>query len=57
VLAYYESQTDDEVAAEYEVALADPKYTTMEVPVELVPAIRQLIAEYEAGVEVAVDSR
>ena len=42
VLEYYESQSDEEAAAEIETALES---TTMEVPVALVPAVRQLIAK------------
>lgn len=42
VLEYYESQSDEEAAAEIEAALES---TTMEVPVALVPAVRQLIAK------------
>jgi hypothetical protein len=45
VIAHYENQTDDEAIAEDEAALADPKYTMMQVPVELVPAVRKLIAK------------
>jgi len=42
VLEYYESQSDEEAAAEIETALES---TTMQVPVALVPAVRQLIAK------------
>ena len=42
VLEYYESQTDEEAAAEIE---AGSESTTMEVPVALVPAVRELIAK------------
>jgi hypothetical protein len=42
VLEYYESQSDEEAAAEIEAALES---TTMEVPVALVPAVRQFIAK------------
>ncbi len=41
VLEYYESQTDEEAAAEVESALES---TTMEVPTALVPAVRELLA-------------
>ncbi len=41
VLEYYDSQTDEEVAAEIEAGL---KTTTMEVPRALVLAVRELIA-------------
>ena len=42
VREYYESQSDEAAAAEIEGALQS---TTMEVPVALVPAVRQLIAK------------
>ena len=42
VLKYYESQSDEEAATEIETGL---KSTTMEVPVGLVPVVRQLIAK------------
>jgi len=41
-LEYYESQTDEEVAAEIEAGLNS---TTMEVPRALVPEVRELIAK------------
>lgn len=47
VLEFYENQTDEEAAAEHEAALSGPAHTVMEVPAELVPAIRQLIAQHE----------
>ena len=42
VLEYYESQSDEEAAAEIEAGF---KRTTMEVPVGLVPVVRHLIAK------------
>jgi len=42
VLEYYESQSDEEAAAEIEAGLES---TTMEVPRALVPTVRQLIAK------------
>ena len=44
VLEYYESQTDEEAAAEIEAAFKGATHTTMEVPVSLVPVVRRLIA-------------
>ena len=46
VLEYYESQTDEEAAAEIESAFEG---TTMEVPSALVPAVRELIAKRKAA--------
>ena len=45
VLEYYESQTEDEAVAEDEAALEQKGQTLMEVPSELVPAVRELIAK------------
>jgi hypothetical protein len=42
VLEYYESQSDEEAAAEIEAGFES---TTMEVPSALVPAVRELIAK------------
>lgn len=47
VLEHYENQTDEDAAAEHEAALSSPEHTVMEVPAELVPLFRQLIAEHE----------
>ncbi len=44
-LAHYEEQTEDEAVAEDEAAFEDRRQTVMEVPNELVPAIRELIAK------------
>ena len=44
VIDYYDNQTDEEAAAEYEAAVSG---TMMEVPQELVPAVRQLIAQHD----------
>ncbi|HBL26315.1 MAG TPA: hypothetical protein DD490_05715 [Acidobacteria bacterium] len=46
VLEYYESQTEDEAVAEHEAALSPARHTVMEVPVDLVPVFRQLIAAH-----------
>lgn len=45
VLEHYESQSDEEAVAEDEAAYADTKETAMAVPVDLVPAVRALIAK------------
>lgn len=49
VIRHYESQTDDEATAEDEAAFETPGQTTMEVPDELVPAIRELIAKIKTS--------
>ena len=49
VLEQYEAQTPDEAVAEDEAAYESTTHTAMEVPVELVPQIRELIARRRAG--------
>ncbi len=48
VLAHYEEQTEDEAVAEDEAAFEDSTQTVMEVPNELVPVVRELIAKHQA---------
>lgn len=48
VLDYYEAQTEDEAVAEDEVSFESPSPTMMEVPAELVPIIREMIAKRQA---------
>jgi hypothetical protein len=45
VLAHYEDQSEEEAVAEDEAAFEHSKETTMEVPLELVPAVRELLAK------------
>ncbi len=45
VLDHYENQTEDEAVAEDEAAYESKGQTVMIVPSDLVPAIRQLIAQ------------
>lgn len=45
VLAHYERQTEEEGVAEDEAAEEDKTQTVMEIPNELVPAVRELIAK------------
>ena len=47
VLAHYESQSEDEQMAEDEKAFSDREHTVVEVPAELMPVIRELIAQYK----------
>jgi hypothetical protein len=44
VLAHYESQTEDEAVPKDEAAAKDSSQTLIEVPNELVPKVRELIA-------------
>ena len=48
VIAHYEQQTEDEAVAEDEAALQNESSTLIEVPIELVPAVRELIAKHAA---------
>jgi hypothetical protein len=49
VLAHYEAQTEDEAVAEDEAAFESPTETVMVVPVELVAAIRDLLARHSSS--------
>jgi hypothetical protein len=45
VLDHYENQTEDEAVAEDEASWEDKSHTFIEVPNELVPAVRELLAK------------
>jgi len=45
LLNHYEKQTEEEAVAEDEAAFENPG-TTMNVPTELVPTVRELIAKH-----------
>jgi hypothetical protein len=47
VLKHYEQQTEEEAVAEDEAAYEDSTHTIMEVPRELVPSTRELIAKHK----------
>jgi hypothetical protein len=47
VLKHYEQQTDEQAVAEDEAAFEDSAQTVMEVPRDLVPEIRELIAKHK----------
>jgi hypothetical protein len=49
VLEHYEAQSDEEAVAGDEAAYEATTHTAMEVPVELVPMVRELIARRRAG--------
>ena len=48
VIAHYDQQTEDEAVAEAEEALQNESSMLIEVPIELVPAVRELIAKHVA---------
>lgn len=47
VIAHYESQTEEEAVAEDEAAFEIAGQTVMEIPTELVPQVRELIAKHK----------
>ena len=47
VIAHYEQQTEEEAVAEDEAAFQQSPQTVIEVPKELLPAIRELIAKHK----------
>ena len=47
VLEHYENQTEEEAVAEAEAAFQSKAETLMEVPHDLVPLFRELIAQYQ----------
>lgn len=47
VMTHYEHQSEEEAVAEDEAAFEDQELATVEVPKELVPAVREMIAKYE----------
>ena len=46
VLAHYENQSEDDAVVEDEAVFEDQTQTVMEVPTELVPEVRALIAKH-----------
>lgn len=48
VIAHYEQQTEEEAIAEDEAAFEDHHETVMDIPLELVPVVRELIARHQA---------
>ncbi len=49
VLDHYETQSDEEAVAEDEAAFENTTHTAIEVPVDLIPEIRELIAKHRAS--------
>ncbi len=47
VLSYYEAQFEEEQVAEDEKAFNDQERTVVQVPAELMPIIREIIAQYK----------
>jgi hypothetical protein len=49
ILAHYELQTEDQAVAEDEAAFSTSGQTFIEIPNELVPTVRQLVAKHNAA--------
>ena len=47
VIDHYERQNEEEAVAEDEATLEDDSLAVVEIPKELVPAVRDMIAKYE----------
>ena len=45
ILKHYETQSEDKAVAEDEAAYEDTNQTFMEIPNELIPVVRELIAK------------
>jgi hypothetical protein len=58
VIAHYEKQTEEEAVAEDEAAYETRTQTAMDIPIQLVPKVRELIAKHQAlqDVETTVDN-
>jgi hypothetical protein len=48
VLSHYGEQTEEEAVAEDEAAFENLTQTAMEIPIELVPKVRDLIAKHSS---------
>ena len=49
LLEHYDEQSDEEAVAEDEAAFEPPDHTAMEVPVGLVPVVRDLLSKHGKG--------
>ena len=49
VIAHYENQTEEEEHAEIEAALKSENVTLMDIPTELVPKVRALLARQKSA--------
>ena len=48
VIAYYESQSDEESMAEDEAAYEQEGFSMIEIPTKMLPVIRDLLANYKS---------
>jgi hypothetical protein len=51
VISHYEDQSEEEAVAEGEAAFEDEGLAVMEIPKELVPAVREMIAKHQTEKE------
>lgn len=49
VLEHYNAQSDNEAVTEDRPAYESTTHTTMEIPVDLMPKVRELVAKRRAG--------
>lgn len=49
LLAHYEKQTEEKAVAEDEAIFEDQTQAVMEIPLELVPAVRKLLAKHSGS--------
>ncbi|MDJ0590180.1 MAG: hypothetical protein QNJ72_09330 [Pleurocapsa sp. MO_226.B13] len=49
VIEYYDNQTEDEAVAEDEAILDNSDRTMMQIPSNLVPVVRELLARHQAS--------
>ena len=49
MLDHYETQSDEEAVGEDEAGYESTTHTAVEVPVDLVPAVRELMAKHKVG--------
>jgi hypothetical protein len=49
LLSHYEGQTEEETVAEDEAAFEDESLTFIEVPKEILPEVRRLLARHRAS--------
>ena len=49
VLDHYETKSDEEAVAEDEAAFERTTHTAIEVPVDLIPEVRELIAKHKVN--------
>lgn len=47
VLVHYDKQTEEEALAKDEASYEGRTQTTIDIPIELVPAVRELIAKHQ----------